>query len=50
MSRVYLDWNATTPPHPDVLAAMQEAARTAWGNPSSLHAQGRAAKATLERR
>jgi cysteine desulfurase len=49
MSRVYLDWNATTPPHPDVLAAMQEAARTAWGNPSSLHAQGRAAKATLEK-
>jgi cysteine desulfurase len=49
MSRVYLDWNATTPPHPDVLAAMQEAARGAWGNPSSLHAEGRAAKATLEK-
>jgi cysteine desulfurase len=49
MSRVYLDWNATTPPHPDVLAAMQEAAHRAWGNPSSLHAQGRAAKATLEK-
>jgi cysteine desulfurase len=49
MSRVYLDWNATTPPHADVLAAMQEAACSSWGNPSSLHAQGRAAKATLEK-
>jgi cysteine desulfurase len=49
MSRVYLDWNATTPPHPEVLAAMHEAARTAWGNPSSLHQAGRAAKAIVER-
>jgi cysteine desulfurase len=49
MSRVYLDWNATTPPHPDVLAAMHEAARLAWGNPSSLHQAGRAAKAIVEK-
>jgi cysteine desulfurase len=46
--RIYLDWNATTPPHPDVLAAMAEAARDAWGNPSSAHGHGRAARATVE--
>lgn len=45
---VYLDWNATTPPHPDVLAAMNDAARTAWGNPSSVHATGRRARASVE--
>ena len=27
-ARVYLDWNATTPPHPDVLEAMRAAPRT----------------------
>ncbi|HKQ69453.1 MAG TPA: cysteine desulfurase family protein [Polyangiaceae bacterium] len=45
---LYLDWNATTPPHPDVLAAMHDAAGRAWGNPSSLHRAGRAAKAFVE--
>jgi cysteine desulfurase len=44
----YLDHNATTPPHDDVLAAMAEAARTAWANPSSLHQQGRAARRKVE--
>ncbi len=48
MGRVYLDWNATTPPHADVVAAMQETARSSWGNPSSLHQTGRAAKALVE--
>ncbi|HMI83714.1 MAG TPA: cysteine desulfurase family protein [Polyangiaceae bacterium] len=48
MSQVYLDWNATTPPHPDVVAAMGDAAHAAWANPSSLHAAGRAAKAIVE--
>jgi cysteine desulfurase len=48
MSQVYLDWNATTPPHPDVVAAMRDAAHAAWGNPSSLHAAGRTAKALVE--
>ena len=41
--RAYLDWNATTPPRPEVLDAMAGAARVAWGNPSSVHAEGRAA-------
>jgi len=47
--RAYLDWNATAPPHPSVLAAMNEAAREAWGNPSSVHAEGRAARRWVER-
>ena len=48
MAQVYLDWNATTPPHPDVVAAMRDAASAAWANPSSLHAAGRTAKAVVE--
>jgi cysteine desulfurase len=43
--RVYLDWNATTPPHPEVLRAMREAP---WGNPASIHANGREARAAVE--
>lgn len=46
--RVYLDWNATTPPLPEVLDAMAEAARDAWGNPASVHAFGRTARARVE--
>ena len=46
---VYLDWNATTPPLPAVLAAMQDAAVSAWGNPSSTHRHGSAARAWVER-
>jgi cysteine desulfurase len=48
MSRVYLDWNATTPPLPEVVDAMTRAAREAWGNPSSVHATGRTARACVE--
>ncbi len=50
MSRapLYLDWNATTPPHPDVLRAMVEAAAAAWGNPASTHRVGRQARALVE--
>jgi cysteine desulfurase len=45
---IYWDWNATTPPHPDVLAAMREATEHAWANPSSQHQLGRAARARIE--
>lgn len=45
---VYLDHNATTPPLAGVLEAMQETARVAWGNPSSVHAAGRRARAIVE--
>ncbi len=47
-ARVYLDWNATTPPLPEALDAMREVAARAWGNPSSIHAHGRAATAVVE--
>jgi cysteine desulfurase len=46
--RVYLDWNATAPLRPEARAAMLEA-MDAVGNPSSVHAEGRAARAILER-
>jgi cysteine desulfurase len=46
---IYLDWNATTPPHPDVLEAMRRALATAWANPASVHGAGRAARAHVER-
>jgi cysteine desulfurase len=48
MPPIYLDWNATTPPHPDVLAAMHEASLGAWANPASVHAPGRRARAFVE--
>ena len=44
---VYLDHNATTPVRPAALDAMAAAAR-AVGNPSSVHAAGRAARGRLE--
>ncbi|WP_300974704.1 aminotransferase class V-fold PLP-dependent enzyme [Sphingomonas sp. LHG3406-1] len=47
-SRTYLDHAATTPVLPEAQAAMAEALGT-WANPSSPHADGRAAKAALER-
>ncbi|AXC48648.1 aminotransferase class V-fold PLP-dependent enzyme [Paracoccus suum] len=48
MSRVYLDWNATAPLRPEARAAMAEGFALV-GNPSSVHAEGRAAKMALER-
>ena len=47
-SRVYLDWNATAPSRPEARAAML-AAMDVTGNPSSVHAEGRAARAIVER-
>ncbi len=47
MSRVYLDYNATAPLRPEARAAMV-AAMDVVGNPSSVHAEGRAAKALVE--
>jgi len=46
--RVYLDWNATAPLRPEARAAMLEA-MDLLGNPSSVHAEGRAARAIVER-
>ena len=46
--RIYLDWNATAPLRPEARAAMA-AAMDALGNPSSVHAEGRRARAIVER-
>ncbi len=46
--RVYLDWNATAPLRVEARDAML-AAMDVVGNPSSVHAEGRAAKAIVER-
>lgn len=48
MRLVYLDGNATTPPHPDVVAAMSPYLTEHWGNPSSKHAKGVAAREALD--
>ncbi|HEX9324284.1 MAG TPA: aminotransferase class V-fold PLP-dependent enzyme, partial [Xanthobacteraceae bacterium] len=47
MARVYLDWNATAPLRPQARAAMIAACELR-GNPSSVHAEGRAARALVE--
>ena len=47
MSRIYLDHAATTPILPEAWAAMAQAMER-WANPSSPHAEGRAARAALE--
>ncbi len=48
MPRTYLDWNATTPLRAEARVAMTQAMDIV-GNPSSVHAEGRAAKALVER-
>ena len=45
--RLYLDHAATTPILPSVAASMTDA-MALWANPSSPHAEGRAARAALE--
>ena len=45
---VYLDWNATTPPHPEVVEAMRRALESAWANPASVHGPGRRARVHVE--
>jgi cysteine desulfurase len=46
--RVYLDHNATTPVHPQVLEAMLPYYKEKFGNASSIHVFGREAKVALE--
>ena len=48
MSRVHLDHNATTPLRPEARAEFLRVADSAAGNPSSVHASGRAARAVLD--
>lgn len=44
---IYLDHNATTPPLPEAVDAVLACLREGWGNPSSKHAAGQAAKSAL---
>jgi cysteine desulfurase len=46
-TRSYLDWNATTPMREEARAALAGAASLV-GNPSSVHAEGHAARALVE--
>ena len=49
MTRVYLDHNATTPILPEVSSGMSDLLQSMeWGNPSSLHEDGRKARRILE--
>ncbi len=48
MDPIYLDYAATTPMRPEVRAAMDPYLDSAFGNPSSTHRWGRAARAALE--
>jgi cysteine desulfurase len=45
---VYLDYAATTPAYPDVIAAMRPFLSETFGNPSGAHSAARAAKTALE--
>ncbi len=47
--RIYLDHNATTPVRDEVVDAMLPLLREQYGNPSSTHAEGAAAKRALDR-
>ncbi len=46
--QIYLDYSATTPPRPEVIATVETHLRKQWGNPSSLHAWGERAAIALE--
>jgi len=48
MRRVYLDHNATTPVHPEVVEAMMPFFRDQFGNASSIHWAGREVKKYLD--
>ena len=48
MSFIYLDYNATTPIDPRVAEAMTPFLTSGFGNPSSIHVEGRKAKSALE--
>jgi cysteine desulfurase len=46
--RVYLDHNASTPVHPEVVAEMTPYFNEVFGNPSSVHAFGRDAREAVD--
>jgi cysteine desulfurase len=48
MKRIYLDYAATTPTHPEVVKVMLPYFAEAFGNPSSIHYYGQEAKGAIE--
>lgn len=48
-NRIYLDYAATTPADPAVVAAMQPYFSEKYGNPSSIHAFGQETRAAIEK-
>ena len=48
MKTIYLDNNATTKVAPEVIDAMMPFLKDLWGNPSSIHTRGGAAKKAVE--
>jgi cysteine desulfurase len=48
MGRIYLDYAATTPTHPEVVKAMIPYFSEVFGNPSSIYTCGQEAKGALE--
>ncbi len=48
MRRIYLDYAATTPTHPEVVKAMLPYFTDVFGNPSSIHSCGQEAKGAIE--
>ncbi len=49
MKRIYLDYAATTPTHPEVVKEMLPYFSEKFGNPSSIYSYGQEAKEALER-
>ena len=48
MDRIYFDNAATTPLLPEVIEVISEAMRTYYGNPSSIHNEGRTSRSMIE--
>ena len=48
MQRVYFDHAATTPVHPEVIAAMLPYFHNSFGNPSSIHSFGRESRQAVD--
>lgn len=48
MKRIYLDYAATTPMHPEVAKAMQPYFTESFGNPSSIYSYGQEARSAIE--
>ncbi len=48
MQRIYLDNNATTAIHPDVIRVLEESLRDVFGNASSVHKEGQRARQVIE--